>query len=81
MVSEMKNKRILNGQEVKPIMIFDYYSIPKMSKFMGGKIVGGDIVRDENDRPMIFKRIGVLESNMTENERSQYNKQQKTMRN
>jgi hypothetical protein len=77
----MNNKRILNGQEVKPIMIFDYYSKPKMSKFVGGKIVGGDIVLDENGRPILFRRIGVLENDMTESERHQYKTQQNTKRN
>jgi len=77
----MNNRRFLEGTEVKPIMIFDYYSKPKMSKFVGGKIVGGDIVRDETGRPMVFRRIGVLENDMAESERSQYSKHQKTMRN
>ena len=57
----MNNRRFLEGKEVKPIMIFDYYSKPKMTKFMGGKIVGGEIVRDENGRPISFRRIGTLE--------------------
>ena len=80
-MSEMKNKRILDGEEVKPVMIFDYYSKPKMSKFMGGKIVGGEIVRDKNGRPITFSKIGVLEGDMEEHERKQYKKQQKSMRN
>ena len=77
----MNNKRILNGQEVKPVMIFDYYSKPKMSKFVGGKIVGGDVVLDENGRPILFRRIGMLESDMNESERTQYKNQQNLKRN
>ena len=77
----MNNRRFLEGKEVKPVMIFNYYSKPKMTKFMGGKIVGGEIVRDENGRPIAFSRIGVLEGDMEERERKQYKKQQKPMRN
>lgn len=77
----MNNRRFLEGKEVKPVMIFDYYSKHKMSKFMGGKFVGGEVVRDENGRPIAFSRIGVLEGDMEERERKQYKKQQKPMRN
>ena len=77
----MNNRRFLEGKEVKTVMIFDYYSKHKMSKFMGGKFVGGEVVRDENGRPIAFSRIGVLEGDMEERERKQYKKQQKPMRN
>ena len=56
----MKNERLLDGEKVTLVRIYDYYSTPKVCGMMGGR-VDGKTVLDENGKPMPFSKIGELE--------------------
>ena len=56
----MKNNRILNGEKVTRIRIYDYYSTPKVRGLTGGQINGETIV-DDTGKPIPYKKIGKLE--------------------
>ena len=56
----MKNDRYLDGKKVSPVIYCDYYSKPKVSKLLVGQ-VDGEIVQDENGRPIPYRNIGELE--------------------
>ena len=53
----MKNERLLDGEKVTLVRIYDYYSTPKVCGMMGGR-VDGKTVLDENGKPMPFSKIG-----------------------
>ena len=56
----MKNNRILNGEKVTRIRIYDYHSTPKIRGLSGGQI-NGETVLDKNGRPLPYNKIGELE--------------------
>ena len=56
----MKNNRILNGEKVTRIRIYDYHSTPKVRGLTGGHI-NGEMVLDKNGRPLPYNKIGELE--------------------
>ena len=56
----MKNNRILNGEKVTRIRIYDYHSTPKIRGLSGGQI-NGETVLDKNGKPLPYKKIGELE--------------------
>ena len=56
----MKNNRILNGEKVTRIRIYDYYSTPKVRGLTGGQI-NGETILDKNGRPLPYNKIGELE--------------------
>ena len=56
----MKNNRILNGEKVTRIRIYDYHSTPKIRGLSGGQI-NGETVLDKNGRPLPYYKIGELE--------------------
>ena len=56
----MKNNRILNGEKVTRIRIYDYHSTPKIRGLSGGQ-VNGETVLDKNGKPLPYNKIGELE--------------------
>jgi len=56
----MKNNRILNGEKVTRIRIYDYHSTPKIRGLSGGQI-NGETVLDNNGKPLPYNKIGELE--------------------
>ncbi|RZD40014.1 MAG: hypothetical protein CXT73_06975 [Methanobacteriota archaeon] len=56
----MKNNRILNGEKVTRIRIYDYHSTPKIRGLSGGQI-NGETVLDKNGKPLPYNKIGELE--------------------
>ena len=56
----MKNNRILNGEKVTRIRIYDYHSTPKIRGLSGGQI-NGETILDKNGKPLPYNKIGDLE--------------------
>ena len=56
--------RILNGEKVTCIRIYDHYSTPKIRGLIGGQI-NGETVLDKNGRPLPYNKIGKPEDTIS----------------
>ena len=55
----MTNDRYLNGKKVSAVWYYDYYSEPKIRGMLAGQL-DGELIIDENGRPIPYKKIGEL---------------------
>jgi|TARA_B110001454_G_scaffold154668_1_gene143989 hypothetical protein len=60
----MKNNRLLNGEKVTRIQIYDYHSTPKIRGFSGG-LINDEIILDKNGKPLHYNKIGEPEGTIT----------------